>query len=261
MHSSKLEWSAASIASRLLIVNLVAWICSTGTAIAHPEFSPTTTNRYVKLTLLGANELRLAYTVMYGAQPAWAERQAADSNHDGRVDESESRALGARLQREVTRALVLTVDGQRVEPRFEEPQVGLAGDAVGPSAFSVDLIARVAAPGPGTHEVRFDDATPLPELGESEIRLEESPATRLVEAHRGASGHERETRFVFRGPKATSLEDRSITFRFTGSAPTPAPASASGSRTTTLALLVGAALAAIALTTIVLKTRRRGDTE
>lgn len=204
----------------------MTWTCATGTARAHPEFSPTQTNRYVKLTLLGPSELRLAYTVMYGAAPALAARQAADANHDGKLDDAESAALGRKLAAEVLRGLELTVDGKRVVPAFEEPQVGLAGAEVAPSPFSIDLIARVAAPGAGPHEVRFDDLTPLPELGETEVRIEESPAAHLWSAHRGPTGEERETRFVFRGPKFSALEDRSITFRFGASPRAPAGATA-----------------------------------
>ena len=67
--------------------------------------------------------------------------------------------------------------------------------------------------GAATHSVRFDDATPEPQLGETELRVEESPTTRLVASHRGPTGDEKETRFLFRGPKFSALEDRSITIR------------------------------------------------
>src|SRR5581483_4978332 len=188
MHPSKNLWSAASIASRVVIVNLVTWMCASGTALAHPEFSATLTNRYVKLSLLSANELRLAYTVMYGAAPALAARRAADANRDGKLDDAETRALGARLAEEASRGIELTVDGARVTLKFEEPQVGLAGAEVQANPFSIDLIARVPAPGAGAHEVRFDDRTALPELGETEVRIEESPTAQLLAAHRGPTG-------------------------------------------------------------------------
>src|SRR5213075_851313 len=64
--------------------------------------------------------------------------------------------------------------------------------------------------------------TPEPQLGETEVRLEESPATHLVRAHRGPTGDEKELRFLFRGPKFSALEDRSITFEFTAAAPSSA---------------------------------------
>jgi hypothetical protein len=102
---------------------------------------------------------------------------------------------------------------------------------VAPSPFSVDLIANVALPGAPPHTVGFDDQTPEPQLGETEIRVEESPATQLLASHRGPTGDERQTRFLFRGPKFSALEDRSITFRFgAGAHPPIATALAPSSR-------------------------------
>jgi hypothetical protein len=225
----------ASIAERRIVVKWVALLALWGTAStasAHPEFSPTVTNRYVKFTLLSGRELRVAYTVMFGAAPAAAARRAADANHDGVLDDAETAALGARVAGDVGRGMALDVDGARAQPAFEQPVVGLAGAAVGPSPFSVDLIARVpvanaggaaaaadaGAGGRAVHVVRFDDATELPELGETEVRIEESPGTTLTEAHRGAEGSEKQTQFLFRGPKFSAIEDRSITFKFADAA-------------------------------------------
>jgi len=186
-------------------------------ASAHPEFSPILTNRYLKLDLVAGDEVRLAYSVMYGAGPALAERRQADANGDGRLDEAETRALGERLKARVVAGLKLLVDGKPAVVAFEPPAVGLAGAEVGPSAFSVDLVGRIACPGQGAHLLVLDDATELPQLGETEIRVEESPQTRLLESHRGAGSGGREPRIVFRGPKFSALEDRSVTVRFDSS--------------------------------------------
>jgi hypothetical protein len=222
MYTSKsLARAAGSIAVVLIVVNQ---------AHSHPEFNPISTNRYVKLNLLGANEVRLAYTVMYGAAPAAAARKAADANADGRVDEAESRALGQALLASVQKGLSLSADGKPATLAFEPPAVGLAGAEVGPSPFSIDLVARVACPGAGPHELRYDDQTELPAIGETELRIEEAPGTTLLTAHRGPTGTERETRFLFRGPKFSALEDRSITLRFQASdAPPPTVATAHAS--------------------------------
>jgi hypothetical protein len=186
-------------------------------AMAHPEFSPVVVNRYVKVTLLSPDEVRLAYTVMFGAAPAVRERKAADANADGVLDEAETRALGARLRSELVSGLKLEADGQRLEPVFDPAMVGLAGPEVGPSPFSVDLVTRLRLSHRDDHTLHFDDSTELPLLGETEVRVEESPSTRLIASHRGApGGTERETRFLFRGPKFSALEDRSITIRFAG---------------------------------------------
>ena len=209
-----------SIAKRFHAVNRTATAVCTllvavGVADAHPEFAPSTVNRYLKLDLVGPDELRLAYTTMVGPAPAAAWRRAADANASGMLDADETRAIGARVEQQAQAGLSLVVDGTRVVPVFEAPQVGLAGgNEVAPNPFSVDLIARVQLVRAATHTVRLDDATPEPQLGESEVRIEESPATRLITAHRGPEGREKETRFLFRGPKFSALEDRSITIVF-----------------------------------------------
>jgi hypothetical protein len=190
-------------------------------ADAHPEFAPSTVNRYVKIDLVGPDELRLAYTTMVGPAPAAVWRRAADANANGLLDADETRSIGARVEQAVLAGLSLTVDGTRVVPAFEAPNVGLAGNEVAPSPFSVDLVARIPLTRAATHTVRLDDATPEPQLGETEVLIAESPSTRLVAAHRGPEGTEKETRFLFRGPKFSALEDRSITIVFRAPAPAP----------------------------------------
>jgi len=190
-------------------------------ADAHPEFAPSTVNRYVKIDLVGPDELRLAYTTMVGPAPAAAWRRAADANANGLLDDAETRAIGARVEQAVSAGLALTVDGKRVVPAFEAPTVGLAGNEVAPNPFSVDLVARVPLPHAAQHVVRFDDATPEPQLGETEIRVEESPMTKLLASHRGPEGKEKEQRFLFRGPKFSALEDRSVTIVFAAAAGPP----------------------------------------
>src|SRR6185436_1817512 len=158
--------SAVRIAFRRLCVNVIS-VCaliSAGRASAHPEFSPVTVNRYLKLDLVAGDEVRLAYSVMFGAGPALAERRLADANADGRLDEAETRALGARLAASLTGKLTVTVDGAPGRLQFEPPSVGLAGAEVGPSPFSVDLVARLACPGAGPHLLSLGDATELPQL-------------------------------------------------------------------------------------------------
>ena len=218
-----------SIAKRFHAVNRTATVVCTllvavAGADAHPEFAPSTVNRYVKIDLVGPDELRLAYTTMVGPAPAAAWRRAADANANGLLDGDETRSIGARVEQAVSAGLTLTVDGARVVPAFEAPNVGLAGNEVAPSPFSVDLVARVPLVHAARHVVRFDDATPETQLGETEIRVEESPSTQLIASHRGPEGAEKENRFLFRGPKFSALEDRSITIVFAGAAKAAAPA-------------------------------------
>lgn len=252
-----------SIANRFKPVNRTATAVFTllvaiAAADAHPEFAPSTVNHYLKLDLVGPDELRLAYTTMVGPAPAAAWRKAADANGDGTLDAAETRAIGERARTAVLAGLTLAVDGKPVVPNFAAPDVGLAGDAVAPSPLSVDLVARVPLGAAGTHTLRIDDATVEPLLGETELRVEESPATRLVASHRGPSGDEKETRFLFRGPKFSALEDRSVTVVFAPRTATATPAAAPPARapSTRAAWLVAAALLA-GVTMLLLRLRRK----
>lgn len=213
--------------------------------MAHPEYAPSTVNHYVKFDLVAPGELRIAYTVMVGPAPAALWRRDADADGNGRIDDTESRAIGERARAAVAKGVVLRVDGKAVTPAFEAPLVGLAGAEVAPSPLSVDLIARVPLAGAAAHTVLYDDATVEPMLGESEVLVEESPATRLVASHRGADGAEKQPRFLFRGPRFSVLEDRSITFVFEprrapagATTPTPPPPARKWPWVVALALLL-----------------------
>jgi len=219
-----------SIANRFHTVNRTATVVCTllvavAAADAHPEFAPSTVNRYIKIDLVGPDELRLAYTTMVGPAPAAAWRRAADGNANGLLDANEAQSIGARVEQAAKAGLTLVVDGARVVPAFDAPQVGLAGNEVAPSPFSVDLVARVPLVHAAQHTIRLDDTTPEPQLGETEIRVEESPSTRLVASHRGPpenNAGDKEPRFLFKGPKFSALEDRSITIVFAAPAAPPA---------------------------------------
>jgi hypothetical protein len=238
-----------------MIVNMFAVVGIGAKVWAHPEFNPVTTNKYVKVDLLTGHELRLAYTVMYGDAPAAAARKEGDANSDGRIDDAEAKAMGEALLRRVQAAVTLTIDGKPVALAFEAPQVGLMGAEVAPAPFSVDLTARVQAPGAGPHQAVFDDHLEPPTLGETEIKIVESPQTRLTAAWRGAAGSGREPRHVFRGTRRTSLEDRSITFSWEGTTPVAPPV---GSRTAAWPLLAGAAVLVAAVVGFVLYRRMKG---
>ena len=127
-----------------------------------------------------------AHDVMVGPAPAAAWRRAADGNANGQLDDAdETRASASKVEQAVLVGFALTVDGKRVVPAFDAPNVGLAGNEVGAEpVLGRPRRARPAPPG-REHTLRIDDATPEPQLGETEIRVEESPATRLVASHRG----------------------------------------------------------------------------
>jgi hypothetical protein len=186
-------------------------------AAAHPEFNPLRNNRYVKIDLVGPDRVRLAYTVMFGDAPALTARRGADTNHDGNIDDAESGALGARVAEDVKRGIKLTIDGHPAAPAFTTPVVGLAGAQVAPEPLSVDLIAFFDLKGQPEHTLTVDDDTVLDQLGDAEVRIEEGPTVQVLEARRGAvsRGDKPQMQFVFRGPRFSALEDRSVTTRWT----------------------------------------------
>jgi hypothetical protein len=210
-----LRRSIADVSQAVNVAATVACLMFGGRVQGHPEYAPSTVNHYVKLDLVASDTVRLAYTVMVGPGPAAAWRSAADANGDGRVDDAEARTIGERARKAVA-AFALAVDGLTVTPKFDAPVVGLAGDAVGPSPLSIDLVTQLALTPAARHMLRFEDRADEPQLGETEVLVEESPRTHLIASHRGATGSERETRFLFRGPKFSVLEDRSVTVVFEG---------------------------------------------
>ncbi len=208
------------------MVGSLAWV---GATQAHPEFNPTRTNRYLKLTLVG-DEVRVVYSVLYGQGPAAVALRAADLDANGQVDGDEVKKLGAGLQERVHAGLSLRIDGLPAAVEFETPSIGFLGGAqtaeVAPNPFTVDLVARLKLKSLPQHELVVDDHTELSDLGENEIRLEESPNTELVATQRGAliSGvATRETRFVFVGPRQSVIEDRAVAARWRKKAGTSLP--------------------------------------
>ncbi len=234
-------------------------------ASAHPEFAPTRTNRYVKVSLVGGGALRIAYTVLIGEVPAAAQRRLADANGDGAVSADEARAWADRLAAEVRKGLSLDVDGAPATVTWDPPVVGgFENPAVGPIPFSVDLIGHARAgrvegqarqsgllQGPPAHAVRYDDATPLPEVGDTEVRLEEGPGTKLTAAYRARDDGKLQTRFAFTGPKFSVIEDRSIGFRFTDGGTSPVR------RRTPLPIALGGALVGAAVSVWLVARRRK----
>lgn|GEM_PF-2853811 len=194
---------------------------------AHPEFNPTHTNRYLKITVLG-DELRLVYSVLYGQGPAAAALRAADLDANGRVDGDEAGKLGAALRNRVLAGLSLSVDGQPAKLELETPTIGFLGGTaeteVAPNPFTVDLVARVRLPKQPQHALVVDDRTELADLGENEVHIEDGPNAELIGTARGVLPAQptRETRFVFVGARQSVIEDRSISARWRHKAATSA---------------------------------------
>lgn len=191
----------------------------------HPQFTLSTVNRYSRLALMPRGQVRLTYTIMVGDVPAFALRRGADRDGDGHLSEAERDALARQILMEARAGLRLEANGRPIAFHFEEPTIGLAGDAVAPAAFSVDTSALVRLAPERMQELRYEDRAGLAPMGEVEILVEPGPGVELIESCQGAPRPEqpqRTTVFRFYGPPPSSLSDRSITVRFLERGPPPA---------------------------------------
>lgn len=197
-----------------------------GAARAHPQYTAATVNRYARLVLQPGGRVRLSYTLMVGDQPALALRQRGDLNHDGQIDAQEGQQLAQALLLEVKPRLALTLDGRLLPLRFQEPLLGLAGQAVASAALSMDVAAVIDAPAGAAHTLQVEDQVNLPPVGEQEVLIDPGPGVRVLESHQGRSPGQAATtpalRFVSQGPPRSMLADRSVSVTFEEPLP-PAP--------------------------------------
>ncbi|HJZ84639.1 MAG TPA: hypothetical protein VKN99_05675 [Polyangia bacterium] len=219
--------------------------------LLHQVTAPNQNNRYLKLTCM-EGQLRLAYTILFGDLPAEAERRRMDADGDGRLSDAEAAAYGQALARAVEARLSLEVDGRSVPVRFTSPEVGLGSErGVHPVPFSVDLVVLIPAPG-RQHTVFLDDRFTPPREGETDFVLEEAPGARITASFRGRAGEGLHgLKWTWPGPRASDLEDRSVTFRYQ----TPNAPAARGARTWLLVPALAAALALSILSGLLLWRR------
>jgi hypothetical protein len=186
-----------------LVVILVAG------ARAHVAPSADVNNRYIKIALL-RDSVRVAVTVFFGERPGFAERRRMDADGDGAIDAAEARAFGERVLRDVGAAIAFDLDGRRIDAwTLEDVGMGVATAAAG--AFSVDLVVRAPLGDGDEHALRLEDRLQLPAPGEEQIRIEESPGVRLVDAYREPDSRGLQTTFDFTGNPGPS---RTIRARF-----------------------------------------------
>jgi hypothetical protein len=181
--------------------------------LLHQVAAPDRTSHYVKITCL-EDRIRIAYTILYGDQPAAEERRRIDVSGDGTLDESELARFDNAVAREVAPAVRLEVDGHAVPLRFQAA-VGLGSErGVVAAPFSLDLTALTPVAAAAEHEIWVDDRWEPARAGETHVEIEESPGTRVVaswDGHQGA-GPPR-LRWTFDGARRSDLEDRSLGFR------------------------------------------------
>jgi hypothetical protein len=178
-------------------------------AHAHVAASATENNRYLKLTLL-PDRVRFSYTVFFGDRPGAGERVRMDQNGNGVVDAPESARFGASLRDDVLGHLRLLVDDQPVPASaWKIEDVGLGTPETSAGAFAVDLLVYAPTGGAGAHSLLVEDGWSVPEPGETEIFVEESPGVRVVASHLAAAPNANQIRWTFRGnpedPKARAV--------------------------------------------------------
>ena len=168
--------------SRLLLAVVAITLLS-----AHVAPSVDDNNRYLKLTPLG-DRVRIAYTVFFGEIPGASERRGIDANRDGRIDDAEAHAFGERLAGQVAANVELEVDGARQPLRWTTIDVGMGTPDVAAGSFSVDLVAYPCLPtARGRHRILLRDKLQLPQPGETEVKVEDSPGVSIDHARVGAA--------------------------------------------------------------------------
>lgn len=152
---------------------------------AHVAPSVDDNNRYLKLTPLG-DRVRIAYTVFFGEIPGAQERRGIDANHDGQISDAEANTFGQRLAGQVAANIELDVDGRRTPLTWQTVDVGMGTPDVAAGAFSVDLVAYPClASVRGRHRVKLRDHLALPNPGETEVKVEDSPGVSVDHARVG----------------------------------------------------------------------------
>jgi hypothetical protein len=249
-----------SPSKRHLAALVIAMLCASSVARAHPEWSPLRVNRYTKIVLADAGKLMLVYTLLYGEGPGLAVRKSADVDANGHIDERERSALGALAQAAVRNGLKLTLDGAPIAPALDGVDVGLAGDDVAPDPLSIDVRYHIDARAGAMHELVIDDRVEVPNEGDTEIVVEVQGPTELRAAFHGSAPTKaaapRDPLFTFRGPRFSALEDRRVTLRFLAPASTVAPHRALFARRDLWSVLAGVT-AALAMALLLRRRQRR----
>jgi hypothetical protein len=158
-----------------------------GTAEAHVAPSADTNNRYLALTPM-ADRVRLAYTILIGEAPGQAARKVLDTDHDGRVSDTESQAWAKDLAEKVRASLEVTFDGKVMPVTWAQVEVGMDDRSVDAGAFSLDLIAWFCVPDRGARRTfALADHYALTPAGETEVRIADQPGISVSVATVGAN--------------------------------------------------------------------------
>jgi hypothetical protein len=208
-------------------------------AAAHPEFSALGTNRYVTAAVFDGR-VDVTDALLEGTLASGEERRRLDTDGDGRISDAELRTAEGRMGAEAP-ALTVEVDGRTVTAPFavaidlgDEPRATTA-------PVAIERRASFAGAWPaGARRLRVVITREPPRLIDTELGVVVGPGLSL------ASGTDLVT---FRGPRASSLEERAATFELTGPPPPPKPP-----RSPLPAVAAG--LGALAIATLLLRRRQ-----
>jgi hypothetical protein len=216
-----------------------AALAAGGRAAAHPEFSALGTNRYVTAVVF-LGRVDVADALLEGTLASGEERRRLDADGDGQISDAELRA-GEERDRAEAPALAVEVDGRALTAPFT---VGIdLGDERRASTAPVVVERRASFAGAwpaGARRLRVLVTRDPPRVLDTEIGLVLGPGLSL------AAGQDL---VAFRGPRASSLEERAATFEITQTLRAPDPPKPRHSRApiVVLGLLGAAAMAAIGL--------------
>jgi hypothetical protein len=161
-----------------------------------------------------------------------------DANGDGRLDDTETGRFAGELLAQAGGFLHLEVDGRRSGP-WTVVDVGLGTPLATGGSFSVDLALEAPLSATGDeHAVWLEDLWPLPNPGETEVRVEAAPGVELIESHPRRDGSGLLVHYAYQGGPASPGE-RGLWIRFRGrgaEALPPPPTEGRSSTTLYLAL-------------------------
>ncbi|MBX3156554.1 MAG: hypothetical protein KF773_11180 [Deltaproteobacteria bacterium] len=205
---------------RVVVLAITMVLAVGGPAHAHVAPSKDDNNRYLKLTPLG-DRVRLAYTVFFGEVPGEQVRHTMDADKNGQVSEPEAEAFAARLAAQVADGLIAVVDGVPQRVVWAVVEVGMGNRRVrGGGSFSVDLVAYLCLTGAGpAHRLELRDRFRVPQPGETEVKVEDSPGIAIERARVGpADDASHDYKFV--GPGGPLWDDGlDLAFRVRGDVP------------------------------------------
>jgi hypothetical protein len=202
--------AARAVAVGAMLAPVVGAMLAGGArAWAHPEFSALGTNRYVTAAVF-AGRVDVTDALLEGTLASGEERRRLDADGDGRISDAEVVAAQDRLRAEAP-TLLVEVDGRAVSAPFAVA-IDL-GDDRGATTSPVVVERRASFPKAWTADarrLRIVVAREPPRVLDTEIGVVFGPGLAL------AGGADLVS---FRGPRASSLEERAATFDIVDNTP------------------------------------------